>query len=114
MDKKESNKKKIRRKDRVRAKIQSAPGRPRLSIFRSNKYTYAQVIDDEKGKTIFSVSTMNVKGVKSKTAGEMGEEIAKKAKELGISSMVSDRGHYKYHGRVKSVVEGVRSGGIKI
>ncbi len=100
------NKVRLRRKRRTKAKIYGTAERPRFSIFRSNRYTYVQLIDDEKGKTLVSASTRESK--------QLGELIAKKAIEKGIKKVVFDRGRYKYHGRVKSVVEEARKGGLQL
>lgn len=99
--------KKLRRHRRVRAKINGTAEVPRLCVFRSNKHIYAQVIDDEKGKTLVSA-----KGVLAK-ANEVGKDIAKKAIEQKISKISFDRGGYKYHGNVKALADGAREGGLK-
>jgi large subunit ribosomal protein L18 len=80
-------------------------GWPRLSVFRSNKFVYAQVIDDAKGKT--------VAGARGKLAAEVGAKIAKAAMAAGVSQVVFDRGAYNYHGRVKALAEAAREGGLK-
>lgn len=104
------------RKNRNRARIFGTAEKPRLSIFRSNKYTYAQLIDDSKGHTLASASTveLNKKGKKSELAKALGELIAEKAKKAGIKSAVLNRSFYKYHGRVKAVAEGARESGLKL
>ncbi len=107
-----------RRHKRVRAKIFGTTKVPRLCVFRSNKHIYCQLIDDEKGKTIFGSSDIEVKRKKtsvSKTAlaYEVGKLAAKKALNKKIKKVVFDRGGYKYHGRVKAVAEGAREGGLK-
>jgi len=110
---------KQRRTTRVRSKIFGTNKRPRLSVFRSNKHVYVQLVNDGEGKTLISLGDMNLSKtmMKDKTkveiAGLLGEEIAKKAKLKKISSIVFDRGGYKYHGRVKAVAEGARKGGLK-
>ena len=98
---------------------------PRVSVFRSNRHIFAQIIDDTSGKTLMSAGDISkVKsgiraGAKIKKANKtaradlVGEEFAKKAKEAGISKAVFDRGGYKYHGRVKALAEGLRRGGLK-
>jgi len=104
-----------RRHARVRAKVSGTVERPRLSIFRSNKFIYAQIIDDEAGKTLVSVSDMELKGKKKgkiDSSSTVGTELAKKAKEKNISKVVFDRGGYIYTGRVKAVAEGARAGGL--
>jgi large subunit ribosomal protein L18 len=107
-----------RRKSRVRAKIYGTAEKPRLSIFRSNRYTYVQLINDETGKTLIGVSTkdLNLKGKENKVeqAGQLGELIAKKAAVQGVKKAVFDRGKYKYHGRIKAVVEAARKQGLQI
>ncbi|MEK9154921.1 MAG: 50S ribosomal protein L18 [Patescibacteria group bacterium] len=114
------NKKVIRRKIRTRAKISGTKERPRLSVFRSNNYTFAQLIDDESKNTMIGASTKDIKKSgakekKSKTAAaeSLGELIGKKALEKGIKKIIFDRGPYKYHGRIKSVAEGAKKGGLQ-
>lgn len=92
---------------------------PRISVFRSNSYIYAQIIDDVSGKTLASSSSLEFKGSKvkmSKTAvaKEVGKSIADKAIKLKIDSVVFDRGKYRYHGRVKALADGMREGKLKI
>lgn len=105
------------RKIRVRAKIKGTSEKPRLSIYRSNRFIYAQVIDDESKKTIVGVSEKNLtlkdKVKKSDRSKELGALIAKKALEKKVKEVIFDRGSYKYHGRVKAVAEGARQGGLK-
>ncbi len=110
------NLKKERRKVRNRAKIFGTAEKPRLSVFRSNKYTSAQLIDDEKGVTLVSVSTRELKGSgnKSKQAKALGELVGQKAVKLGIKQAVFNKGPYLFHGRVKSVAEGARESGLKV
>ena len=103
-----------RRHRKVRAKISGTSSRPRIAVFKSNQYIYAQVVDDESGKTLLSVSDMEVKkGKKSEKALKIGEALAAQMKEKGLLEAVFDRGGFKFHGRVKSVADGLRSGGIK-
>jgi large subunit ribosomal protein L18 len=105
---------------RVRAKVKGKESRPRLSVFRSLNHIYAQIIDDDRGHTLASASTaspeikaeMNGKN-KSAHAGLVGSLVAKRALEKGIKQVVFDRGGYKYHGRVKSLAEAARRGGLK-
>ena len=105
------------RQTRIRAKAKGVSTQPRLSVFRSNKYVYAQVIDDEKGKTVVGVTekelSLKEKLNKSGRAKELGKLIAKKAIAKKIEKVVFDRGSYRYHGRVKAVAEGAREGGLK-
>lgn len=105
-----------RRHRRIRAKVSGTASRPRLSIFRSNKHIYAQIIDDEQGKTLISASDAEMKSVKGKgkleTSKVVGEEVAKRAKDKKISKVVFDRSGYLYTGRVKQVAEGARAAGL--
>ena len=104
------------RKARNRAKILGTAEKPRLSVFRSNRYTYAQLIDDVQGKTLAAASTQeSVKGSKkTESAKILGGLIAEKAKKLGVKQAVMNRSFYKYHGRVKAVAEGANAAGLKI
>lgn len=106
---------KSRRAARTRAKIKGNEDKPRLSVFRSNKFIYAQLIDDSKGSTILSVSTsaLKEKGAKTDKAFKAGEKLAEKALAKGIKKAVFDRGSYRYHGRVKAVADGARKGGLE-
>lgn len=110
---------KLRKHNKVRAKIATAVARARLSIFRSNKGFYVQVIDDQAGKTLVAVSSQEIKELKSESSRkvaigfEVGKLIAKKALEKKIETVVFDRGGNKYHGRVKAVADGARAGGLK-
>lgn len=110
----EKNKNKVRRHTRVRTKVKGTAKCPRLSVFRSNKYIFLQLIDDSKGKTIISLSNIksNKKVPKTESSKEAGKELAKLAIEKKIKKVVFDRGGYKYHGRVKAVAEGAREGGL--
>ncbi|HCH55665.1 MAG TPA: 50S ribosomal protein L18 [Rhodospirillaceae bacterium] len=105
-----------RRRARVRRQIRkSANGRPRLSVFRSNKYIYAQVIDDLSGKTVAAASSREesvAAGANQEAAAEVGKLVAKRANEQGIKAVVFDRGPYLYHGRVKALAEAAREGGL--
>jgi len=114
---KQQNQIKKRRTAKVRAKIRGTAERPRLSVFRSNKHIFVQLINDIDGKTIVSVSSIKEKTANQKkgdAAFLAGEKVAKLAAEKGVSIAVFDRGGYKYHGRVKAVCEGARKGGLKI
>jgi len=102
-----------RRHQKVKAIAQGTSERPRLVVFRSNMYTYAQLIDDSTGKTIAAASDMKEKGKGTEKAKKVGEEIAKKAKDAKIETCVFDRNGYMYHGKVKAVAEGAREGGLK-
>ena len=110
---------KARKHKKVRAKIKTAVARVRLSIFRSNRGFYVQIIDDKAGKTLVAASSQEVKEVKSESSRkiaigfEVGKLIAKKALEKKIETVVFDRGGNMYHGRVKAVADGARAGGLK-
>ncbi|MFN8337634.1 MAG: 50S ribosomal protein L18 [Saprospiraceae bacterium] len=101
-------------KYRIRKKVNGTDQKPRLSVFRSNKEIYCQLIDDLNGVTLASASSKGIKidGNKSNVAGEVGKILASKAKAAGISKVVFDRGGYLYHGRVKSLADGAREGGL--
>lgn len=105
-----------RRRGRVRREIKRvANGRPRLSVFRSNKYIYAQVIDDKTGLTVASASSLEdgvKKGIGKDVAAEVGKLVAQRASEKGIKEVVFDRGPYLYHGRVKALADAAREGGL--
>ena len=105
-----------RRKVSIRGKIFGTSERPRLSIFRSNNYIYAQIIDDEKGITIVDYSSEKLEGLEKETkikqSYETGKELAKRASEKKIKSVVFDRSGYRYHGRVKALADGAREGGL--
>jgi len=104
-----------RKHARVRAKISGGTDRPRLVIFRSLKFNYAQLVDDQTNKIIVSSSDQKIttKGTKTEKAKQVGLELAKKALEKDVSEIVFDRNSYKYHGRVKAIAEGAREGGLK-
>jgi len=122
--------KKIRRHNRIRKQISGTAERPRVAIFRSNRHTYAQVIDDTAGKTILSSSDLQpkpssraqaegkskakTKTKKSESATATAKQLATAMKAKGIAEAVLDRGGFKYHGRVKAFADGLREGGIKI
>lgn len=113
--KKEDRRLKI--KGRIRKKVSGTPEKPRLSIFRSNKEMYAQIIDDVNGKTLAAASSLKNKeahkGNKIDQAKEVGKMIAEKADKAGISNVVFDRNGYLYHGRVKSFADAAREAGLK-
>lgn len=106
----------LRRKVRTRSKIKGTAKRPRLSVFRSNRYIYAQLVDDLTGKTLLGVNdlSLNTKGKNKKDrAFEVGKKVGEYALKLGIFEAVFDRGSYKYHGRVKLLADGAREGKLK-
>jgi len=106
----------LRRRRRVRAKIRGSAERPRLSVYRSNRGVFVQLIDDDAGKTLASVSWTegDLKGLaRMEQAKKAGELLAKRASEAKVETCVFDRGGYQYHGRVKALAEGAREGGLK-
>lgn len=98
---------------RIRKKVNGTAERPRLSIFRSNKSIYCQVINDLTGNTVASATSAGMTGTKQEQAVAVGKLIAERTKATGIESVVFDRGGYLYHGRVKSLAEGAREGGLQ-
>ncbi len=115
-------KNKLQRRNKIRSRIRSVidgtTARPRLSVYRSNKDIYAQIIDDSRGTTICAASSREkdiaaLKETKVSVALIVGKKIAEKALSAGVSAVVFDRGGYLYHGRVKSLAEGAREGGLK-
>ena len=115
--KQDTNKKRLHRHKRVRGKISGTAARPRLNVFRSTNNIYAQVIDDVKGITLASASTLdkelNGYGGNKEAAKKVGTLIAKRALEKGITEVVFDRGGYIFHGRVKELADAAREGGLK-
>ena len=104
----------IKIKYRIRKSIFGTAERPRMSVFRSNKQIYVQVINDQNGTTLASASSLGTETMpKIQQAEKVGELVAKKAIEVGVSSVVFDRNGYLYHGRVKQLAEGARKGGLK-
>ena len=117
MTKKESNNvARLRRHARVRNKVSGTSECPRLNVFRSNSHIFAQVIDDEKGTTLVSSSSVELKlknGGNAEGAKHVGADIAKKANKAGIKTVVFDRGGYQYHGRVAALAEAARENGLE-
>lgn len=116
MNTKSEKKQKIRY--RIRKKVAGTAAKPRLAVFRSNTDIYVQLIDDQNGKTLASASSRDKdivaqKGTKVEKSKLVGQAIARKATELGITTLVFDRGGNLYHGRVKSVADGAREGGLQ-
>ena len=104
----------IKIKFRIRKNVNGTAERPRLSVFRSNKQIYAQVINDLTGKTLASASSLGLEAMpKKEQAAKGGELLAEKAQAAGISQVVFDRNGYLYHGRVKELADGARKGGLK-
>lgn len=108
--------KRVKRQNRIRAKVFGTLEKPRLSIYRSLQYIYAQLINDEKGETLAAASDHDLKDIKGKTkseiAIEVGKLIAKRGLEKKIVQVVFDRGGRKYHGRIKALADGAREGGL--
>ena len=101
-------------KARIRGRISGTTTRPRMTVFRSNKQIYVQLIDDLAGKTLVATSSKGIEqGTKIEIAAAVGEAIAKKALEAGITEVVFDRNGYLFHGRVKSLADAARKGGLK-
>ena len=117
VSKKDNNKARLHRHVRVRGKISGTAERPRLSVFRSSNHIYAQVIDDVAGVTLVAANStekdFGMAGGNKAAAKKVGELVAKRALEKGISEVVFDRGGYVYHGRVAELAEGAREGGLK-
>jgi large subunit ribosomal protein L18 len=112
----DTNAQRIKRHKRVRGKITGTPERPRLNVFRSEKHIYAQVVDDTKGHTLCSASSVEkgfeISGSNKEAARKVGKMVAERAKEKGIETVVFDRGGYIYHGRVKELADAAREGGL--
>ena len=109
--------KRLKRRRRVRAKIVGTAARPRISVFRSNRGIFAQLVDDEAGKTLASVqwTEPELRDLKkAEQSAKAGELLARRAKAAGIERAVFDRGGYQYHGHVKAFADGVREGGIAV
>ncbi|MEK9194608.1 MAG: 50S ribosomal protein L18 [Patescibacteria group bacterium] len=115
MRRKNLNLMRLRRAKRTRSKIYGTALKPRLSVFRSHRYIYGQLIDDSEGKTLVSAHSREIKGggTKSELAKKIGKLLAEKASKLNIKSVVFDRGGYRYHGRIKALAEAAREGGLK-
>jgi large subunit ribosomal protein L18 len=102
-----------RRHNRIRARVSGTVARPRLAVYKSNRYLHAQIIDDEAGKTIVAGSTKEVGGKKMDAAKQLGTNLAKAAKAAGVTTVVFDRGGFRYTGRVAMLAEAAREGGLK-
>ena len=106
-----------RRHSRVREKIRGSAARPRLAVFRSLTHIYAQLVDDDAGRTLAAASSKESKDEKAKridSAKSVGARLADRAKQKGVTEVVFDRGGYRYHGRVKALADGVREAGVKL
>jgi large subunit ribosomal protein L18 len=103
---------------RVRKKVMGTVERPRLAVYRSNRHIYVQVIDDLQGRTLVAASDLvdvnDGKDDPKKRARAVGEAVARKAKEAGVTAVVFDRGGFQYHGRIQAVAEGAREGGLEL
>jgi len=108
------SKRRLRIRQGIRSRVSGTAAKPRLSVFKSNKGIYAQIIDDEKGHTIVAASSreMGNAGVNIQTAKDVGKKIAEKASSSGVAEVVFDRGGYLYHGKVKALADGAREGGL--
>ena len=107
----------IRRHARVRLKVRGSAARPRLAVYRSLTHIYAQLIDDDAGRTLAAASSLGAKDreqKKSERAKAVGAMLGERAKAAGLNEVVFDRGGYRYHGRVKALAEGVRAAGVKV
>jgi large subunit ribosomal protein L18 len=111
----ERNSARLRRKRRVRKKVNGTAERPRLSVFRSNRHIYGQLVDDDSGRTIASASSLEeaVSGDKKEQATAVGKLIAERGKSAGVQQVVFDRNGFLYHGRIAAVAEGAREGGLE-
>jgi large subunit ribosomal protein L18 len=110
-----SPQRRLKRRRRVRAKVRGTAERPRIAVFRSNRGIFAQLIDDDAGRTLAAVNwtEADLRGLKPmEQATRVGELIAERGKAAGIETAVFDRGGYRYHGRVKALAEGAREGGL--
>ena len=117
---KAKHKRQLRRRRHVRKKITGTSERPRLTVFRSSKHIYAQLIDDLQGVTLASASSLVPEihaaipyGGNAKAAGVVGKKLAEVAKAKGINKVAFDRGHYRYHGRIKALADAAREGGLQ-
>ncbi len=103
----------INRHKRIRSRVAGTSARPRFSIYKSNRYIHAQLIDDEAGKTLIALSTKGLgKGTKTEVSKQLGVEMAKRAKDMKLNSVVFDRGGFRYTGRIAAVAEAARQGGL--
>ena len=100
-------------KNRIRAKVIGSLERPRLTVFKSNKFTYAQIIDDNQGKTLVEANSSDIKAKKMDAAIQVGKNVATKAKAVGITKVVFDRNGYKYTGRILALAEAAREAGLE-
>lgn len=104
-----------RRRRRIRKRLFGTPARPRLTVFRSNKQIYAQLVNDVAGRTLASANTLNLglqKGSDTDAARQVGAKLAERAKDAGVEQATFDRGGYRYHGRIKALADAAREGGL--
>jgi len=113
MNKNIKKEKRVRRHIAIRTRLSGSAKTPRLAVFRSNKFMYAQLIDDTAGKTLASASSLDIKGKKMEAAIKVGKTIAEKAGALKITKIVFDRGGFAYKGRIKALADSAREGGLK-
>ena len=108
--------KRIRRKKRIRSKVNGTQEKPRVSVFRSNKHLFVQLVNDASGKTLASASDSELKGKdkKNEVSFKVGELLAQKALKLKVKKIAFDKGGYKYHGRVQKLADGLRKGGLEL
>ena len=106
-----------RRHRRVRKRVRGTESRPRLSVFRSNRYIYAQIIDDIAGRTVAAASSQEAElrgsSLNKETAAKVGELVGVRAKDAGVEAVIFDRGGYKYHGRIKALADAARQSGLE-
>ncbi len=104
-----------KRQVRTRAKLRGTQDRPRISVHKSNRFMFVQLIDDEHGKTLIGLSERHIEGklAKIEKAKQLGVQVAQKAKALKVTKAIFDRGGYSYHGKVKALAEGAREGGLE-
>ncbi len=114
----DTTRKRLKRKASIRKKIHGTPERPRLTVYKSNRYTYVQAIDDLAGKTLAAASTLEKeqRGMGNKVADleKLGKLIAERLKAKSIAAVVFDRNGYRYHGKVKAIADGARKAGVKL
>ena len=103
-----------RRRQRVRTALKArSAGRPRLSVHRTGKHIYAQIIDDAQGRTLAAANSLGGKGADAEAAAKVGKDLAEAAKKAGVTSVVFDRGGFLFHGRVKALADAAREGGLE-
>lgn len=105
--------KRVRRHTKIRTRVSGTAAMPRLAVFRSNKFMYAQLIDDDSARTLAAASSQEIKGKKGEAAFAVGKAIAEKGKAIKITAVVFDRGGFGFRGRVKQLADGAREGGLK-